>query len=242
MIVIPMAGLSSRFFKAGYDKPKYMLDAHGMSMFRHSVESFKEYFQQEEFLFIVRDVYGTYDFVKNEIENMGILSYKIFVLEGETRGQAETVYLALKDMNDHQPITIFNIDTFRPGFKFPMDAMNKDGYLEVFEGSGDNWSFIKLDSDDKTKVIKTTEKTPISNLCCTGLYHFSDVNVYKEIFLEYSKRPESEWEKSELYIAPLYNLLIQRGCHIGFNKIKPEEVLFCGVPQEYIDFKNMKIN
>ncbi|EGR1720790.1 capsular biosynthesis protein, partial [Vibrio parahaemolyticus] len=25
MIVIPMAGMSSRFFKAGYDKPKYML-------------------------------------------------------------------------------------------------------------------------------------------------------------------------------------------------------------------------
>ncbi|EID7846057.1 capsular biosynthesis protein, partial [Vibrio parahaemolyticus] len=24
MIVIPMAGMSSRFFKAGYDKPKYM--------------------------------------------------------------------------------------------------------------------------------------------------------------------------------------------------------------------------
>ncbi|EID0685740.1 capsular biosynthesis protein, partial [Vibrio parahaemolyticus] len=23
MIVIPMAGMSSRFFKAGYDKPKY---------------------------------------------------------------------------------------------------------------------------------------------------------------------------------------------------------------------------
>ncbi|EII5689729.1 capsular biosynthesis protein, partial [Vibrio parahaemolyticus] len=26
MIVIPMAGMSSRFFKAGYDKPKYMLE------------------------------------------------------------------------------------------------------------------------------------------------------------------------------------------------------------------------
>ncbi|EGR2739468.1 capsular biosynthesis protein, partial [Vibrio parahaemolyticus] len=29
MIVIPMAGMSSRFFKAGYDKPKYMLEATG---------------------------------------------------------------------------------------------------------------------------------------------------------------------------------------------------------------------
>lgn len=240
MIIIPMAGLSSRFFKAGYDKPKYMLDAHGKSMFRHSVESFKEYFQQEEFLFIIRDVYGTYEFVKQEVENMGIRSYKIFVLKNETRGQAETVYLALEGVSGNQPMTVFNIDTFRPGFKFPDHVTGMDGYLEVFEGSGDNWSFIKVDSVDNTKVIQTTEKNPISNLCCTGLYHFSNIGAFREIFLEYSKKPESEWEKAELYIAPLYNQLIQRGCHVGYDKIDAEEVIFCGVPQEYIDFKNTK--
>lgn len=31
MIVIPMAGMSSRFFKAGYTQPKYMLEAHGQT-------------------------------------------------------------------------------------------------------------------------------------------------------------------------------------------------------------------
>ncbi|EOA0230274.1 capsular biosynthesis protein, partial [Escherichia coli] len=36
MIVIPMAGLSSRFKKAGYVKPKYMLEAHGKTLFSHS--------------------------------------------------------------------------------------------------------------------------------------------------------------------------------------------------------------
>lgn len=49
MIIIPMAGLSSRFFKAGYTKPKYMLDAHGISLFDHAVNSFKAYFKTETF-------------------------------------------------------------------------------------------------------------------------------------------------------------------------------------------------
>ena len=40
MIVIPMAGLSSRFTKAGYTKPKYMLPLAGKSVFAHSIESF----------------------------------------------------------------------------------------------------------------------------------------------------------------------------------------------------------
>ncbi|EDP5982441.1 capsular biosynthesis protein, partial [Campylobacter jejuni] len=37
IIIFPMAGLSSRFTKAGYDKPKYMLDLKGNSVFFHAV-------------------------------------------------------------------------------------------------------------------------------------------------------------------------------------------------------------
>ncbi|MBD6989485.1 capsular biosynthesis protein, partial [Vibrio parahaemolyticus] len=44
MIIIPMAGMSSRFFNAGYDKPKYMLEARGVTLFEHSILSFKKYF------------------------------------------------------------------------------------------------------------------------------------------------------------------------------------------------------
>lgn len=54
-----MAGMSSRFFKAGYDKPKYMLEATGITLFEHSVLSFKNYFERESFLFIIRDKYDT---------------------------------------------------------------------------------------------------------------------------------------------------------------------------------------
>ncbi|WP_422450373.1 MULTISPECIES: glycosyltransferase family 2 protein [unclassified Endozoicomonas] len=236
-----MAGLSSRFFKAGYTQPKYMLEAHGKSLFRHSVESFQRYFATEEFLFIIRDVYGTYDFVTREVTNMGIKSYRIFVLDSETRGQAETVYLALETLRGHEPITIFNIDTFRPGFEYPATIGKLDGYLEVFEGSGDNWSFIKLDKNDHSRVALTTEKNPVSNLCCTGLYYFSDMQVFKNSFIEYASRPQSEWEKAELYVAPLYNLLISRGDSIGYDLIDDNQVIFCGVPQEYLDFKDTKI-
>ena len=237
MIVMPMAGLSSRFFKAGYTQPKYMLEAHGKSLFQHAVESFSQYFETETFLFVIRDVYGTADFVQKEIKQLGIKSYRVHVLEEETRGQAETVYLALKEIDSQESITVFNIDTFRPGFSYPENIEKLDGYLEVFRGTGDNWSFIRLDENDSERVIQTTEKNPISDLCCTGLYYFSDMNEYKNIFLEYSSKPESEWEKAELYIAPLYNLMISRGAFIGYDLITLDEVIFCGVPQEYLDFK-----
>lgn len=241
MIVIPMAGMSSRFFKAGYTKPKYMLEAHGETLFEHAVNSFKAYFSEEKFLFIVRDVFDTPAFVRQQAEKLGIRDFSISVLNTETRGQAETVTLGLEAMQadgiDYSgPITIFNIDTFRPGFTYPQLESLGDGYLEVFRGSGANWSFAKPVHPHTTQVCQTTEKNPISDLCCTGLYHFADIHQYLDAYYTYLAKPQEEWEKGELYVAPLYNLLIDKGLEIHYHLIPTEAVIFCGVPDEYDAF------
>lgn len=243
MIVIPMAGMSSRFFKAGYTKPKYMLEAHGQTLFDHSVKSFQAYFSTLPFLFIVRNVYETETFVKEQAQKLGIKEFYIVVLDKETKGQAETVTLGFELLEqqrpDYQgPITVFNIDTFRPNFKFPEVSNRGDGYLEVFRGSGDNWSFALPEKEGSTKVIKTAEKNPISDLCSTGLYHFNRKQAYLDAYQAYVAKPQQEWEKGELYIAPLYNLLIEKGLEIHYHLIERSEVIFCGVPQEYTDFLN----
>ncbi|MCF1428882.1 MAG: glycosyltransferase family 2 protein [Shewanella sp.] len=241
MIVIPMAGLSSRFFKAGYDQPKYMLPAHGMPLFDHAVLSFKAYFDSLPFLFIVRNVYDTPAFVKQRCEVMGIKDFSIVVLNEETRGQAETVYLGLTEVDDDTPLTIFNIDTFRPNFILPEAAVGSDGYLEVFRGKGSNWSYAKPASPDSNKVVETAEKNPISDLCSTGLYHFNRAGDFKRIFEAAAARPVSEWQKQELYIAPLYNYLIKEGKQVHYHLIDKDQVIFCGVPQEYLDYLNRKV-
>ncbi|GGE74774.1 hypothetical protein GCM10011533_28990 [Streptosporangium jomthongense] len=237
MIIIPMAGLSSRFFEAGYNKPKYMLEAHDRTLFEHSVRSFERYFSNVPFVFIVRDVFNTPDFVKNSAEALGIAKFRIVILENETRGQAETVYLALKKLKiENGPITIFNIDTFRPGFEFPEPSLIGDGFLEVFEGKGSNWSFARPMSSDSQRVAETAEKKPISNLCSDGLYHFTHALDFIESFEEYQSRPRSEWAKGELYIAPLYNYLITNGREIFYSLIPDRDIIFCGTPDEYRQF------
>lgn len=234
-----MAGLSSRFFKAGYTQPKYTLEAHGKTLFSHAVLSFSAYFKSTPFLFIVRDVYGTPEFVEKECKALGINDYQVITLNQETRGQAETVALGLEDakLNLEEPLTIFNIDTFRPNFIFPQLEELGDGYLEVFRGTGDNWSFAKPESVNGTKVILTTEKDPVSDLCSTGLYHFKTLDDFFLAYNTYLKKPVTEWAKGELYIAPLYNELITVNRDIHYHLIERDEVIFCGIPSEYDDFK-----
>ena len=77
MIVIPMAGASRRFTEAGYDLPKYMLEAHGKSLFRHSVESFSDYFASEPFLFIARKIGPTAEFLEAELRTTQFWSQRV---------------------------------------------------------------------------------------------------------------------------------------------------------------------
>lgn len=39
-----------------------------------------------------------------------------------------------------------------------------------------------------------------------------------------------------MYVAPLYNILIEHGKEIHVDIIKREDVQFCGIPSEYEDF------
>ena len=237
-----MAGMSRRFTEAGFNVPKYMLEAHGASLLVHAVKSFEKYFSDIPFLFIARDVNGTEKFINTEAKKLGIVSFKVVMLKAPTSGQAETVAIGLESISIDQntPITIFNIDTFRPNFNFPLsfDLDGVDGYLEVFRGDGANWSYVRPELGGSNKVVETTEKVPVSDLCCTGLYHFRTAKLFQDAYSMFITSGPQTFNLTELYIAPMYNFLIKHGHDIRYHIIDREEVIFCGVPSEYEDFLN----
>lgn len=228
MIVIPMVGLSSRFFKAGYTKPKYQLDLHGETVFDHVIRSFEKYFETDKFIFACRSDYGAEAFVREALQKHGVKNFSIKVIDYDTRGQAETVYLAVKEEPEDE-LYIFNIDTFRPGFTKPSWAKDCDGYLEVFEGEGEHWSFVLPGTGNS--VLKTTEKERVSNLCSDGLYYFGSKARFEACFLEALEAGQSV--KGEYYVAPLYNKIIKENGTVRYEIVCAKSVLFCGTPDEY---------
>jgi len=240
MIVIPMAGLSTRFKKAGYELPKYMLEAHGKTLFAHSVDSFKDYYENETFLFVALDVFDTERFIIKQCDLLGVKHYKIVMLSEPTRGQAETVYFGVKSagIKDGESLLIFNIDTFRPNFRLSdfLDVNTVDGYLETFIGEGANWSNVLPDDTDLQTAKLTAEKQQISEYCCTGLYFWRYCEDFCRIFERYQGKQKNEFQAGELYIAPMYNDLIHEGKDIRYSIIDKKDVFFCGVPDEYDAF------
>jgi len=241
MIVLPMAGLSSRFIKAGYRAPKYMLELGGRSVFTHALTSFEAFFDTEQFLIICRNTAGTPAFVCTECAAAGLAPgrLKLVVLDAETSGQAETVALGLDraGSGDGERLTIFNIDTFRPGFRHPdaFDPAMVDGYVEVFRAPGEHWSFVRPDPSDPgvCRAIEVAEKVRISDLCSTGLYHFRTVGLFRALYAGIAAQDPATLQGGERYIAPLYNTAIREGRDIRYSLIPKGAVAFCGTPAEY---------
>ena len=230
-----MAGRSRRFQDAGYSVPKYRLILHDRPLFDHAVGSFAAYFDTHPFLFVVRP--PAQEFVEKRCRMLGIRDAAIVPIDRETSGQAETVLRGLDSaaVGDDESLTIFNIDTFRPGYLLPHAKC--DGFIEVFNGEGRNWSFVAPDPVRALSVCETAEKLPISNLCCTGIYQFARASEFRWAY-RHPTPPKSAAEQQERYVAPLYNGLIARGLDIQYGIIGRDDVIFCGTPEEYRECEN----
>ena len=239
MIVFAMAGRSARFVQAGYALPKYRLPLGRRTVFHHVISGFRDLFGTERVLFVCRDEGDTPAFVTTEAKDAGLAApdFEIVALHGPTRGQAETVALGLErtDVPDGEPLTIFNIDTIRPGFRYPdwLARERPDGYLEVFRASGSHWSFVEpaQQAAPYGPARRVTERERISNLCSTGLYHFARSDLFRSLYADATRA--GAITRGERYVAPLFQRAIERGASIWYNEVPADQVRLCGTPADY---------
>ena len=237
MFVFPMLGRSSRFFNAGYTVPKYKLPLgeEGQIVFDHVLGSFRRYFDTDQFVLLCRA--DTHDrlFLIERMRALGVQRFEVIEHDGETSGQAESVELSLARAPEDEELFIFNIDTVLYNFEKDAARGKVAGYLEVFRGEGTHWSFVEPSSDLPGHAARVMEKERISDLCSNGLYYFATVRTFKEALDAY--RLKHHDVAGELYVAPLYNEVIERGQPVSYKLVPAENIGFCGVPDEYVELR-----
>ena len=229
-----MAGEGTRFKNAGIDTEKWALPLAGKPVLYWVLRGFADAFADEQFCLIFRGGASVGEAIKETVAMADISSCRFHELPASTRGQAETVQLALASTRGSQdePITIFNCDTLRPRFTVPHGTWGLDGYLECVKAPGDHWSFVRPASN-KRSVLEVVEKTRISELCSTGLYRFGQRAQFEDAFTAASNGVMDR----EIFVAPLFNHLIDYGARVEYGLIGLGEVEFCGTPSEYRDCK-----
>ena len=231
--IIPMAGLGSRFVKAGYSLPKMLLEAKGKTLLEWSLSSLPLQLSTVVVFVGLKEHEQEFELTANIKALYPALNCRFIYLEQPSRGQGETVYLSLGECDMELPLVIFNIDTYFSSSTLPDVLVNpaNDGVLGCFQSNEDRFSFAKLDEQGEY-VIEVKEKEVISDHALTGLYTFKKAGDFKETF-EYHQL-HNITVKGEFYIAPMYNYLIALGKRYVLDEAQEHVIL--GTPEEYQQF------
>lgn len=235
-IVVTMGGLGSRFRKAGYDVPKYMIEAKGKTLFEWSMISLEGYRKNTaQYVFVAmrdnkEDVKA---FIDEKCRKLGLDRYKVILLDHLTDGQATTACMASRYWNADHGLLIYNIDTYVEAGAMCASELKGDGFIPCFRAEGEHWSFARLNSDGE--VAEVREKQRISDYCTLGAYYFKTCRLYKELYDTYYSKAQ-ELMNGEKYVAPLYNCLLAKGGKVYISDISPEKVHVLGTPEELKSF------
>lgn len=234
-IAITMAGMGSRFTKAGYTRPKYEIEANGLPLFDWSMLSLEAFrIAGWRFHFIARAGLDAPAYITARAAALGIADYDVETIDAVTDGQATTALLSAEAADQALPFAIYNIDTFVAPHAMPPPSPNDcAGWMPCFPAPGDGWSFARTDAQGK--VVEVREKQRISDHATVGLYWFDSAARYSALYRDYYAVDGRE-EKGERYVAPLYNELITQGAEVRIDVLALEDVGMLGTPDQVAAF------
>lgn len=232
-IVIPMAGLGSRFANAGFAQPKPLIDVLGTPMIGRVVRNLAPT-QPHRFIFIVRREHtrrhGLDDVLHQFAEDADIVE-----LDTVTEGAACTVLTARDHLDANQPLMLANCDQWLDididDYLADSATPDTDGLIMTMPATDPKWSFVRLDGQGF--VTEVAEKRVISNCATVGIYNFATAGAF--IAGAESMIRADERVNGEFYVAPVYNELIKNGARIRTHDIA-DAMWGLGTPADLAEF------
>ena len=230
-IVIPMAGLGSRFVSAGYKKPKPFIDVGGVPMIIKVLRNLN--YPGARYILVARREHIELEF--NLVEKIKQEFNAVFIpIDDVTEGTACTVLFARKYINNDAPLLIANSDQLVDIKieEFIDDCTNRDlnGSILSFIDKDKNpkWSFAKTDGNGFVTQVK--EKDPISEVATVGVYMFNRGSLFVNGAIDMII--ENDRSGGEFYTCPVYNYLIRDGFKIGIYNIDELQMHGLGTPSD----------
>ena len=223
-ILIPTAGEGSRFRKVGFLKPKPMIDVGGKPMIMWVIENIlpKSFKLNAKIVVVIRRDQDVQFQVASQLQGV-IPGVEIVYAEQLTEGAACTCLLAKTQINNERPLFIINSDQFidwdADTFwqQVSTEAEHADGNILCFKHPAElndtKWSYAQVGPDDC--VVDVREKEVSSDNSTVGAYFWqrgADFVSAAEEMIGRNLRVNGEF-----YVAPAYNVNIERGQKIRLS-------------------------
>jgi len=229
-LVIPAAGLGSRFRNAGFQRPKPLIDVLGLPMISWVIGNF--ILEPGDRVVVVGKAGD--DLESNLSGSYPGLDVKFIEVDVLTSGPASTVQLAYKHLDPNMPFIVANSDQYiSSGLDDFVNLVRKqefDGVILTMEAIGNKWSYVTRNANGFINEVK--EKVEISNEATVGIYAWSRPCDFAQSLSEMINSDDRV--NGEFYVAPTYNYLIKNKM-----KIKPfhigrvsDSVFGLGTPED----------
>ena len=230
MILIPLGGIGKRFKDNNYKRPKALINVLGNPMIFHLLDNLK---LTNELVYIVyNNEYKKYRFEDILKKKYPELTLSFMCLDNNTKGAAETINIALKNLNiPDEPILCLDGDNFYKCDVIKLwDMKNMIITVEDFNEKP-IYSYIVT---NKNVVYDIIEKEKVSNYACTGAYGF---NSYKEL-LKYTNivLENNIRTKNEYYTSLVIREMIKEKAIFNYRVIKKKEWICLGTPIQLRQF------
>ena len=222
-IIIPMAGHSRRFKKAGYQVPKPFIKIGDQPMIAHVVDMFSP---SDKFHFIM----NTEQAAENQ-EWVHMLKHivpnsKIIVIEPHEKGPVFSALQAENIPDDEEVIISYCDFIVDWDYKrFLREARNHSASIPVFRGFhpasfGDTYyAYIRADGRRMLELLEKQSFTTnrIDEYASAGIYYFGS----QKIFMQYAEAllQTHDFKKQEAYVSLLYNPMVADGLDVVIHEV-----------------------
>lgn len=253
-IIIPMAGLGSRFVDYGFTENKYLLpiDITLTKMIDKAILTLIKNIKNINccFIFILRE--EKEDLRKEDLRNhlhdicnINGFKCKFISVDYLTEGPASTAYLSKEIISNNTPLIISNSDQVLDWDfnNFWKESNNYDGCVLTYEpsyeikiGDPDKHSFVKF--DDNKKPIEFIEKKAISKDALVGVHFYKTGLLFIKLY-EYMYANNIRAPNNEFYLSYTYQALLNMNYNVGSYKLPKFEKFYpVGEPTDYFDYYN----
>lgn len=235
-LVLPAAGLGSRFRDVGEVTPKPLIKVFDIPMILWVllnfplVESDKVWIVGQRKDELPSELAAFLKFLPFEIEFLEI--------DGVTEGPASTVALVLDKLPDSDALIVANTDQYvfedLTGFVGEVRAGKSSGQILTMVAHSNAWSYVGRDEVGEINLV--VEKVQISDEATVGVYGWSSSKYAKASFKDTFEN--NVRTNNEFYVAPTYNFLIKNSQKIVSILIGDHGLAVhgLGIPQDLEDF------
>lgn len=230
-IVVPMAGLGSRFSATGRLTPKPLIDVEpGRPMIGYVVE-FLTLKEPGRLVFVCQSEHDRLHALGATLRKLAP-SCEIVFVDDLPRGPAASALLAAPQIDDDDELLIAYCDGFLSfelgDFLAAVRGRAADGGLMIYPSSSPFDSYAAVDEDGN--VLRTAEKQAISPHGTAGFYYFRrgrDFVAAARAMIEAGASGAGEF-----FVCPVFNEMIRRGQTIAAHPIAREQQIEMGTPED----------